>query len=323
MGAIPDSMAFVKESEADVPWHQTGTPVKGLMTAAECLKAAGLDWKVKKEQAYHNGQPVLNTFFTVREDNGKVLGTVGQTYDVLQQVDAFSFFDGVAGVKGSFYETAGSLFGGRRVWLQARVGGDLILKKGGKEDAIRKYVTLAHAHDGTMRVMMFEGGVRVVCENTLASAQQNAEAKWGIRHTKAMGAKLVEAREVLGVVNAAYAELGTALQRLTEVKVNKVKMEAYFQSLGFDPDAEKGKAKQTFDQLVANFEAGAGSDLPTAKGTAYGLYQSVTNFVSHQRGTRMVEGYSSEAEAKRDSIMFGSSSRLNSLAFEKALALAK
>lgn len=323
MGAIPDSMAFVQESEADIPWHQTGTPVKGLMTAAECIKAAGLGWEVGKEQAYHNGKPVLNTFFTVRKDTGAVLGTVGQTYEVLQQAHAFSFFDGVVGIKGAHYETAGSLFGGRRVWLQARVGGDIVLKKRGKEDSIRKYVTLAHAHDGTMKVIMLTGGVRTVCENTLASAIENAETRWGIRHTKTIGLKLVEAREVLGLVNKVYEDMGKALKRLTEVQVDEDTMADYFQSLGFDPDAEKGKAKATYDQLVQNFETGAGSNLPTAAGTVYGLYNAVTQFTTHQRPTRLVPGYQSEAEAKRDSAMFGSTAKLADAAFDKALALVK
>jgi len=44
-----------------VPWHGLGVPVSDDMTPTEMMKAAGLDWKVKKVPSFvdHNGEQIL------------------------------------------------------------------------------------------------------------------------------------------------------------------------------------------------------------------------------------------------------------------------
>jgi len=56
----------------------------------------------------------------VREDTGAVLGIVSANYEVVDNRDAFRFLDALIG-SDMHFETAGSLWGGRRVWVLARV----------------------------------------------------------------------------------------------------------------------------------------------------------------------------------------------------------
>ena len=56
----------------------------------------------------------------LKEDTGEVLGIVSDEYEVVDNRDAFRFPDALIGSELHF-ETAGSLWGGRRVWVLARL----------------------------------------------------------------------------------------------------------------------------------------------------------------------------------------------------------
>ena len=66
------------------------------------------------------------------------------------------------------FETAGSLHGGRRVWVLAKLPEHI--EVGG--DPVRPYVLLMNSHDGSTAVVAASTPIRVVCQNTL---------NWGLR----------------------------------------------------------------------------------------------------------------------------------------------
>ncbi len=106
-------------------WHGLGQTVSDYPNSAEALKHAGLDYSVEKRRlfTYDNENNVANEdtdiiiseievpnyFATIRTDNQQVLGVVGKDYEVIQNVDAFIFFDAIIGGDGIQYETAGAL----------------------------------------------------------------------------------------------------------------------------------------------------------------------------------------------------------------------
>ena len=83
----------------------------------------------------------------IREDTGDVLGIVSDEYEVVDNRDAFRFLDALIG-SDLHFETAGSLWGGRRVWVLARLAEYVEL--GGDQSAT--YVYVANSHDGSMAV---------------------------------------------------------------------------------------------------------------------------------------------------------------------------
>ena len=104
-------------------WHGLGQIVSDYPNSAEALKYAGLDFTVVKrklftydnENSFGNSDTVTpkievpNFFATVRTDTEQALGVVGKDYEVVQNVDAFSFFVAIVGGEGIQYETAGAL----------------------------------------------------------------------------------------------------------------------------------------------------------------------------------------------------------------------
>ena len=204
-------------------WHGLGVTVEEAQTSDEAIKLAGLDWEVEKRQVYFNANDELvevpDQFVTVRTDTNAVLGQVGKQYRVFQNRDAFDFMEGLVGdqLKLAMYHTAGSLFGGRRIWMLAKIPKELRIP--GTDDVTEPYVLLANSHDGTRALQMIPTSVRVVCNNTLTYAVREAKkagvAGFTCHHYKSLEARVADAREKLRIV---YQELtGIEARRMDEL----------------------------------------------------------------------------------------------------------
>jgi phage/plasmid-like protein (TIGR03299 family) len=198
-----DSMFSVRGT----PWHGLGAVLdQPPATIAEAIEASGLGWRVEREPiAVDRGdaasvddwweprcEEIRGYYATVRQDTRTVLGIVGERYRIVQNEQAFEFVDQLLG-SCLHFETAGSLQGGRRVWVLAslpehvEVGGDVV----------RPYVLLMNSHDGSTAVTAATTPVRVVCQNTLNWALERARQRFSIRPTEQISRRVHEARRVL------------------------------------------------------------------------------------------------------------------------------
>jgi Domain of unknown function (DUF932) len=91
------------------------------------------------------------------QDTDEELGVVGERYRIVQNHEAFAFVDQLLG-SAIHFETAGSLHGGRRVWVLATLPEHV--EVGG--DAVRPYVLLMHSHDGSTAVVAATTPIRIV-----------------------------------------------------------------------------------------------------------------------------------------------------------------
>ncbi|MFR1445981.1 DUF932 domain-containing protein, partial [Acinetobacter baumannii] len=65
-----------------------------------------------------------SSFYTYRPDTNAILGDrLGKDYEVVQNIDAFSFFDAIVGGEGIQYETAGALGKGEKIFITAKLPG--------------------------------------------------------------------------------------------------------------------------------------------------------------------------------------------------------
>lgn len=310
------------------PWHGLGVQVDKELTAAEAIKAAGLDWKVDKKPIFYyvpkdrgfKLEAVPNKFVTVRADNNQALGVVGDVYMPLQNSEAFSFADGIIQEKAAVYHTAGALGNGGRIWVLAKLS-DVCIIKG--DDIVEKFLLLSNSHDGTSGIRICLTPIRVVCQNTLNQAITSASNLFKIRHTSSMGGRVTEAREALGLCNKFFAEFEEKARALAGKQLNGQVFNAYLESLGFDPDAEATRSKSQFRLLTHLFEDGKGQRLDGARGTAWGAYNAVAEYLTHERSTRVTESFKSEREARLNSLWFGNSQIVNQKAWDNALALLK
>jgi phage/plasmid-like protein (TIGR03299 family) len=208
-----DQMFSVRE----VPWHGLGVVLDEYPTSIdEALEKAGLGWRVTPGDVLVIKAPEWTDDFgtkhpaelvpakgfkaNLRDDTGEVLGIVSDEYEVVDNRDAFRFLDALIG-SDMHFETAGSLWGGRRVWCLTRL--PEYVELGG--DLSATYVYVANSHDGSMAVTAAVTPIRIVCANTLGAALRHAEhgvhaqRTFRFRHTGNLQSKFAQARQVLGM----------------------------------------------------------------------------------------------------------------------------
>lgn len=264
-----------------------------ITTAAEALALSGLGWTVSLAELQtvangHPSQPVDMARAVRRDDTGEVLGVVGTGFRVLQNDRAFAAFDAWADAGVLTYETAGSLRNGARVWILARVNvPDMEIGKG---DTVQPYALLAHGHDGTLAVRVQATVVRVVCANTLAAAMFSGAIARNFRHVGDVGAKADEAVASLDNIRAAAAKQTAVYRALAEAGLPTKRIardDAVLDYLAavWQIEAKELAERQRAMDVADLFDgAGKGSDLATADGTWYGLYNALAEYVTHKRG---------------------------------------
>src|SRR5467141_3457753 len=116
------------------PWHGLGQKLDKPATSVEAIQAAHLDWDVIKVPLFTKQRgryrDILNKFGVVRADkfskgDTAILGIVGTSYKLLQNRQAFAWFDGIVGEGRAIYHTAGALGDGERVWILAKLPGEI------------------------------------------------------------------------------------------------------------------------------------------------------------------------------------------------------
>ena len=286
MAALVETMYSTREK----PWHGLGTVVREAPTSENALRLAGLDWNVVQEAIYTPCREKIEGFkANVRDTDRKVLGVVSDRYKVIQNVEAFSFTDELLG-HGVRYETAGSLSGGRRVWLLARLPREYIIAG----ERISPYLVFSNTHDGSGSVKVAVTPVRVVCNNTLNLALETAQRSFSMVHTGNISDKITEARDTLFKAESYMDRLGAEFEQLHQQKVTDAEVQKYIELLiPMESNAtrtqEKNVNRLREDLAMRYYDA---PDLQKVGKNAYRFINAVSDFATHAEPLRRTANYS-------------------------------
>jgi phage/plasmid-like protein (TIGR03299 family) len=296
-----DKAAFFSARED--AWHKLGTVTAGALTAEEALKTAYLaGWNVRKaplfapvdlggdagvvnlsvpnQYAVIRDNPFTGKVESIGADDGKG-AVVGKTHVTIQNEDHAAFLNALSDESGAHIETAGSLRGGRQVFITMKLPDTMQI---GGADAVDTYIVATNSHDGTSSFQTMTTPIRVVCANTLAAAVKDADRIHKIRHTAKGLTAVQQAREVLGLTfkfNAAFeAEAEKMIQRsyterqfvnLMDKLMGKVDLEK--------PEGYRRPLETARESLMWSF-----ADSPTnenIRGTRWAAYQAFTEYTDH------------------------------------------
>ena len=266
------------------PWHGLGIRVAEAPSSEEALRLAGLDWQVKQEPVYTDtGEAIPGYKANIRDRDRRVLGVVTDRYKIIQNKEAFAFTDALLG-KGVRYETAGSLQGGRRVWLLARLPKEYIISG----EQVSPYLVFSNTHDGSGAVKVALTPVRVVCCNTLNLALDTAKRSWSMIHTGNIRDKLQEAEDTLFMAEAYMMQLGKEFGNLQRQKITDRQVAEYIEMLlPLEKDAtaiqNKNITKLREDMAHRYYDA---PDLQGTGKNAYRFLNAVSDFATHAKPLR-------------------------------------
>ncbi len=304
------------------PWHGAGTRLDKVVDSKQAIKSAGLDWNVVKTPLYlSNGTELKKYFATARADTQDVLGVVGKVYHPLQNKEAFSFFDAVVGLKEAIYETAGYFGKGEVIWILAKLKGVVRVLK---DDITDKYLLLTNRHDGFGAVVMMFTPIRVVCQNTLNMALRGTESKVKMRHTINIGDNVLSAQDQLGIINQRYELFQQASEVLAKKQVKQSPIDQYLRKLGLIPPVNAKPnvmAERKRDTIYELIERGRGTDIKGVRGSMWGTFNAVAEYVDYNYRGRGDEQESLRRRGKH--ILFGQGHALKQRAFDLALSMSK
>lgn len=293
------------------PWHNLGQLVAGSMTSDECIKLAGLDYTVEKAPvcAHINGQDYLvpDKYATYRSDTKETFGIVGNRYEIVQNKDAFNFFDSITGKGEAIYETAGALGKGEKVFITAKMPDYIRIK--GTDDISEVYVLLTNTHDGSGSVIACVTPIRVVCQNTLNAAMKQMTNKISVRHTTNANYNLEQASKLMGITNSYVSEVNELFNHIAK-KVMDDKTAKHLIEQIFKGEKEDSKRVDNIREAVwLSYNTGIGQN--EIMGTGWGLYNGITHYLDHKE-------YSSD-DIKFNSIISGDAAIKSNKALELIL----
>jgi phage/plasmid-like protein (TIGR03299 family) len=275
------SIAFAGET----PWHKLGQKLEKSFDAETALREGGLDFTVEKVGLQTvDGTALVNRFGLRRTDTKDVLGIVTDFYKPLQNREAFGFFDGVFGKGKARYEVAGVLGKGEKVWLLAKLPGEFTV---GREDLVGKWLLLTNGHDTCEPVRAKFTPIRVVCQNTLNAALRTTDNEVRVQHIGNVAGKLEIAGKLMKQAGVFFDELQTVFTGFLRFPMRGNAVRDYATAVISGPEVkyeELGKVTRGHvEKIVELHETGRGSDIKSVRGSLWGAYNAVTEFVDHER----------------------------------------
>ena len=314
---LVETMAYAGEK----PWHGLGNKLAPQQPIEVWRQQAGMDWKIEESEVRYitgnNNLGVINAFpeqkVLYRSDTRAPLAVVSKRFKVVQPGEVLEFYRDLTSHSGFELETAGVLREGRKFWALARTGQSTTLKGRDKVDG---YLLLATACDGTLATTAQFTSVRVVCNNTLRVALGNNNGAVKVPHRSEFDPEAVKRQ--LGITVASWDGFVARMKALVERPVDPDTVEGLLRRVltYAGPD---GRADIVNEQALANVRAlyeggGRGAMLLSSRGTAWGLLNSVTEFVDHHRRAR-------SDDHRRDAAWFGQGAQIKQRAWDEAMKL--
>lgn len=312
---LVESMAYANEK----PWHGLGNKLPADQSIDVWKRSAGMDWSIQESEVRfisgQNGIGMINAFpeqkVLYRSDTKAPLAVVSKRYQVVQPGEILEFYRDLTEVGGFELETAGVLREGRKFWALAKTGQSMTLKG---RDRVDGYLLLATACDGTLATTAQFTSVRVVCNNTLAIALSDTNGAVKVPHRSQFDAAAVKRQ--LGITVSSWDGFVARMKALVERPVDPDSVEGLLRRV-LTYSAQSGSVNVVNEQAVKTVRSlydggGKGALLASSRGTAWGLLNSVTEYVDHHRRAR-------SEDHRRDAAWFGQGAQIKQRAWDEVM----
>lgn len=298
-------------ADSQVPWHLLGTPMKGLQTADEMLKAAEADFTVvltKVAALDEHG----NVIFTHDKDGNDIplvvedsratvrintdgtydsLSTVGTRYVVQQNRECLEKAISIVGASAgdAIVDTCGVLHSGREFFASIDLG-SIVIDPRGANDKIERYLLVRNGHDGKTAITYANTSIRAVCNNTVTAGLKAALRTFTARHTRNQDNAINEAREVLNLSTEWADEFTKTAELMMSISmpVGSMKLDKVLDNL-FPSSIHDSRTKQkNREDIYESVKSIYASDKNAGKvgNNGWAAYNAVVEYLDHHRDAK-------------------------------------
>lgn len=239
----------------------------------DSFEQAGLGWTAEQAPMFNSGTgKVIDGMKVIyRSDTQGQLGVVGENYGVIQNTDAFAFFNEICKKHSATIMKVNEYHGGSLVHLEASVKNLHAEVKRGDEVGFR--FNLFNSFDGLHKAQVSFSILRLVCLNGLVS--DSVQDTIAIKHTKNANIRFEQAMHVWAGGEDWFHSFIKNAKILNQKMVDKKMVDLFLKGLFGDSDS--GVNKRKMESVESLFVAGKGN----SGKTAWDLYNASTEYVDH------------------------------------------
>jgi phage/plasmid-like protein (TIGR03299 family) len=303
-------------------WHGLGQYVSEAMTSEQAIELGGLNYTVEKRPLYAPGWEgtmveAEGHYGNVRTDTNEILGIVKGRYRIVQNKDAFGFFDTIIDKGEAIFETAGALGKGERIFVTAKLPEDMLVRG----ERVEKYIMLTNSHDGTSTIIAGFTPIRVVCNNTLTAALKKLDNKVSISHTASAESRLKEASRVMGIASKYMDEVNMTFESMTTRKLSDLEMKYFIETVmknSIKEDKSDKEAstrmKNLVDQVYSFAITHPTQTTEAAYRTLWGAYNGISGYYNFLKDYK-------NADQKMKDMNYGYANDKIAKAFDQAVVM--
>lgn len=275
----------------------------------EILTANGLNFTIEKAPMYALGKDGLyvpsSYYGLINSQSKEVINTVKEGYTVSQNEEIVELvLRGMEGFGSNLsVSKAGSLNGGRKVFIQLAIEGNGIVGN----DTIKRYVTIIDSNDGSTSLSIGIGDLTMSCSNQFAKFYAKGEAKF--RHSASLVDKLKSIPQLIEVALGESLRQIQVYNRFASTDVSKALAHELVNALlGFDRlssvrvlSEKSTRSINTMDKLYNHIDR----EMLDKGQNMWGLHSGVTSFTTHEISVPKRDN------ARIESVLNGSAYRMN------------
>jgi hypothetical protein len=282
----------------------------------EILTAHGLDFTIEKAPMValnKAGEQIMSPYYgLINSKSNEVINTVKEGYTVSQNAEIVELvLRGMEGFGSALsVQKAGSLNGGRKVFIQLAIEGDGIVGN----DTIKRYVTIIDSNDGSTSLSIGIGDLTMSCSNQFAKFYAKGEAKF--RYSASLTEKLKSIPNLIELALSQSLKQIETYKHFASTEVSKnLAHELVRTLLGFDRlssldvmSTKSTRSINTMDKLYNHIDR----EMLDKGNNIWGLHSGVTSFTTHEISTPKREN------AGIESILIGGAYKMNQTSLKYA-----
>lgn len=262
------------------------------LTASEASLKFGLNYRVIKKQHGIEAPNANEHVAIVRDDTGEIFQFAKLSYEPLQCNEAMYEADKLVGTSGAKYVNGGTYKGGRVFWLRIAIPtGDFETTSGDKH---KTYLKIVSSHDGSRRFSIYPEVYRMICTNGMHAWDKDLTKMVSVKHTVNLRSIFnLRASEVLSEAVEYFKEHAERSRTLAKKQMSNLEVETFlfnlFNVTQEDIDSKEkrtGKVEAQIEKVRELCTSGTGIQENNLQGTAYGVYNAVTEYIGKYRSTR-------------------------------------